>query len=701
MPIILNSNQENLTLSVIKNSQSPSYSTQTLNFVEGNNIAITLSQEQVNGDVQIKLENNLEVTGELYDIQFNINNLLSSSPNFKFNPTINELKLQGINTETGNNITLGSGGIKLGYNPKPALSAGAGSLRWDGENIQYSNGILWIDLTTSVKATGRNYWIQVNEDGNLSSKDTFIFDMEANQLIVQGTPNITGNNLVIGNGIRIGDNNSTASEAGSGSIRYNGNRMEYSNGASWVRFDLPIAIPPTAPAGNTYEIQFNNGGSFSADSNFTWRPTQNLLTLTNALDTTGNNIFLSNGIRIGSNAATAVNAGAGSLRVQGGNLEFSDGFTWNLINTFAGESIYPDQGGNSGKVLTTNGINVLWQSIPTEIPDQTGNANKYLMTNGTTLSWVDLPIEIPSVSGNNNKYLFTDGITFYWESLPLEIPSIIGHSNQMLTNDGITIQWQPIPTELPSQAGNNGKVLSTNGSSPLWIPNSTSFPVQTGQQGKVLSTDGSNTLWESIDNILPDQTSFDSAVLTTNGITSSWEIRTTRKVIQVVSASGIGTYSFINLTNPLARYELIFENILASNPDITIYLRVSTDNGATWKQASSDYQWNSLTSTYLSTTPKGFLTADSIGIISGGSSLGPGTTSFSIINGIITIWGLYNGAMVTRTETNVNYLNASGSSSIQTGSGTRLNLESNNAIQIYCSSGSLGVGTFKLVEVID
>jgi hypothetical protein len=51
----------------------------------------------------------------------------------------------------------------------------------------------------------------------------------------------------------------------------------------------------------------------------------------------------------------------------------------------AGET-YPDQTGNSGKFLSTDGTDVSWESVDA-LPTQTGNSGKYLTTNGTVASW--------------------------------------------------------------------------------------------------------------------------------------------------------------------------------------------------------------------------------------------------------------------------------------------------------------------------
>jgi hypothetical protein len=50
-----------------------------------------------------------------------------------------------------------------------------------------------------------------------------------------------------------------------------------------------------------------------------------------------------------------------------------------------GDSL-PDQSGQNGKFLTTDGTDASWATVDA-LPDQTGQSGKVLTTNGTTASW--------------------------------------------------------------------------------------------------------------------------------------------------------------------------------------------------------------------------------------------------------------------------------------------------------------------------
>jgi len=87
---------------------------------------------------------------------------------------------------------------------------------------------------------------------------------------------------------------------------------------------------------------------------------------------------------------TAVTAGTG---LTGGGT--SGAVTVSLDTS----SVYvvPDQTGNSGKYLTTNGTASSWGTVDA-LPSQTGNSGKYLTTNGTAAAWASIVTDpTPSV----------------------------------------------------------------------------------------------------------------------------------------------------------------------------------------------------------------------------------------------------------------------------------------------------------------
>ena len=57
-----------------------------------------------------------------------------------------------------------------------------------------------------------------------------------------------------------------------------------------------------------------------------------------------------------------------------------------IVNTSTGGVGLPEQTGNSGKYLTTDGSSASWSSI-SQVPSQSGNSGKFLTTDGSTASW--------------------------------------------------------------------------------------------------------------------------------------------------------------------------------------------------------------------------------------------------------------------------------------------------------------------------
>jgi len=146
-------------------------------------------------------------------------------------------------------------------------------------------------------------------------------------------------------------------------------------------------------------------------------------------------------------------AGEPGLEIDTGKVKYGDGTTrWSAL-TYSSEPI-PDQTGNAGKFLTTNGNGTLsWvnqyndndssyvtnSSLSTTlssyatttaltnlIPTQTGNNGKVLTTNGSSLSWTTISQEV----GLGN-FTFTDSV--------MHIPVIGGGSESYLNAGGIGV----------------------------------------------------------------------------------------------------------------------------------------------------------------------------------------------------------------------------------------------------------------------
>ena len=77
----------------------------------------------------------------------------------------------------------------------------------------------------------------------------------------------------------------------------------------------------------------------------------------------------------------------------------------------ASESTLPEQTGNAGKFLSTNGTIPSWESVDI-LPSQSGQSGKFLTTNGTSTSWGTIDVsgkvdKVTTTSSKNRFYIIT------------------------------------------------------------------------------------------------------------------------------------------------------------------------------------------------------------------------------------------------------------------------------------------------------
>lgn len=170
--------------------------------------------------------------------------------------------------------------------------------------------------------------------------------------------------------------------------------------------------------------------------------------------------------------------------------------------------VLPNQSGQSGNILFTNGTGSLWGSTSSfAFANPSGHSGQFLSNNGTTTSWVGItglptPFTANQVVTNNGTtaswsgvtgvlnpgtstgIYFTSGTNFSWQA------STSGQSGKMLYTDGSGIQWGSNP--VANVSGNSGSVLYTDGITTLW---SGVIPTQSGNSGNFLVTNGTGLLW--------------------------------------------------------------------------------------------------------------------------------------------------------------------------------------------------------------
>lgn len=91
------------------------------------------------------------------------------------------------------------------------------------------------------------------------------------------------------------------------------------------------------------------------------------------------------------------------------------------------------------------------QKVGTDLPDQTGNAGKFLTTDGTNPSWAEVDA-LPSQTGQSGKYLTTDGTDASWAEVEAGANQDI---NNLTTLGNARLQYAPF-------AINTGTIINGN-----------------------------------------------------------------------------------------------------------------------------------------------------------------------------------------------------------------------------------------------
>ena len=86
--------------------------------------------------------------------------------------------------------------------------------------------------------------------------------------------------------------------------------------------------------------------------------------------------------------------------------------------TFTGTPIAPTApiDVSNNQIATTRYVQEALLNAEANLPEQSGNAGKFLTTNGQLPSWANVDA-LPSQAGNNGKYLITNGTTASWSTL--------------------------------------------------------------------------------------------------------------------------------------------------------------------------------------------------------------------------------------------------------------------------------------------
>lgn len=143
----------------------------------------------------------------------------------------------------------------------------------------------------------------------------------------------------------------------------------------------------------------------------------------------------------------------------GDTILIADGGNWALNNLTVARNGSTIEGTTEDLTLDIRGIRVdlvysgtTWEVYaftgPAELPDQTGNSGKVLSTNGSVVSWVE---GLPSQTGNSGKYLSTNGTSASWETVVQT--SITGTANQIIASNPTGSVTLSLPQSIATTSG--------------------------------------------------------------------------------------------------------------------------------------------------------------------------------------------------------------------------------------------------------
>jgi hypothetical protein len=166
-------------------------------------------------------------------------------------------------------------------------------------------------------------------------------------------------------------------------------------------------------------------------------------------------------------------------------------------------------------------------------------------------------------------------------------------------------------------------------------------------------------------------------------------------LLSTASVSASGTVEFTSfIDSAYLEYELHILNLVPTDSGTTLALRVSTDNGSTWKSGATDYEYCSVQNTYIASTGNTAMWIGDLQYVYHGSAAG--------YNGayVITVFCPSNTATRTQFITERSCVNTGGAVNDEILAGSYKATTAVNGLQILVVNGStMASGEFKLYGV--
>lgn len=149
-----------------------------------------------------------------------------------------------------------------------------------------------------------------------------------------------------------------------------------------------------------------------------------------------------------------------------------------------------------------------------------------------------------------------------------------------------------------------------------------------------------------------------------------------------------------DITSAYGHYIIELQDVKVSSPGDTLYLRVSSDTGATYKSGASDYTWQLAVNNGSVTT-----TSDSLDSELHLTTATLDNGSDDILNGRIEFFSPTGSSNASHFKWELQYKNTSGALTTIKGAGLYNTPASFDAIKLYLGAGVFTSGSYKLYGI--
>lgn len=163
------------------------------------------------------------------------------------------------------------------------------------------------------------------------------------------------------------------------------------------------------------------------------------------------------------------------------------------------------------------------------------------------------------------------------------------------------------------------------------------------------------------------------------------------------TASSSSSIDFTGLSSTYKWYKIVFRGLYAATDATSIYFRISTDNGSTWKSGASDYAYVAVVSGTSAMVPSVTNTAAQISIDHSG--IETSNVSTERRSGEILLMNHASGSVRFQCQWYCGGFNSTSNYVQAQGNGTYLSTTAVDGFRILMSSGNIAAGEFNLYGI--